>query len=63
MNFLNFQDPQSKVVQQLLNQLVYTCLLQLTKFHFTCGEKKIWQNIKNSQNIMTMVVVLFFSNI
>ena len=24
--------------------------------HFTCGEKKIWQNITKSQNIMKMIV-------
>ena len=23
---------------------------------FTCGERKIWSNIKNSQNIETMIV-------
>ena len=24
---------------------------------FTCGERKMWQNIKKSQNIMRMIVV------
>ena len=24
--------------------------------HFTCGERKIWQSIKKSQNIMKMIV-------
>ena len=25
-------------------------------FCFTCGERKIWSNIKKSQNIMSMIV-------
>ena len=30
--------------------------------HFTCGEKKNWQDIKNCQNIMTIVAGLFNSS-
>ena len=30
--------------------------LLIIKHRFTCGEKKIWQNIKKSQNIMTRIV-------
>ena len=25
--------------------------------HFTCGERKIWQNIEKPQNIMKLIVV------
>ena len=32
-------------------------LLLIIRIRFTCGERKIWQNIKNSQNIMTIVVI------
>ena len=26
---------------------------------FTCGEKKIWQNIEKSQNIMKLIVAMY----
>ena len=29
---------------------------------FTCGEKKSWQNIKKSQNIMKMIVGPYVSS-
>ena len=32
------------------------CLLLVITLRFTCGEKKIWYNIKVSQNIMKMIV-------
>ena len=32
------------------------CFLLIITFHFTCGKRKIWSNIKKSQNIMTMIV-------
>ena len=34
-----------------------SCLLLIIMIRFTCGERKIWQNIKKSQNIMTKIVV------
>ena len=27
---------------------------------FTCGEKKIWYDIKKSQNIMSIIVLVLF---
>ena len=33
------------------------CLLLRIRLYFTCGIKKIWSNIKKSQNIMTMILV------
>ena len=32
------------------------CLLLIVTIHFTCGERRIWENIKKSQNIMTKIV-------
>ena len=34
-----------------------SCLLLIILICFTCAEKKIWWNIKNSQNIMVRIVV------
>ena len=31
-------------------------LFLIITLRFTCGERKIWSNIENSQNIMTMIV-------
>ena len=31
------------------------CLLLIIMFLFTCGERKIWQNIKKSHNIISMI--------
>ena len=39
-----------------MRQLVYTNLLQIITFRFTCGERKIRSTIKKSQNIMKMIV-------
>ena len=36
--------------------LFIPCLLLIITLRFTCGERKIWSNIKKSQNIMTMIV-------
>ena len=36
------------------------CFLLIITFCFTCGEKKIWSNIKKPQNIMTMIVYVIF---
>ena len=36
--------------------LLIPCLLLIITLRFTCGERKIWSNIKKSQNIMTMIV-------
>ena len=33
------------------------CVLLILTLRFTCGEKKIWQSNKSSQNIMSMVVL------
>ena len=38
---------------KILRQLVKVIIAHL----FTCGEKKIWQNIKKFQNIMKLVVI------
>ena len=35
------------------------CLQVIITYRFTCGERKICQNIKKSQNIMKVVVGLF----
>ena len=32
------------------------CLLLVITLHFTCGKRQIWQIIKKSQNIITMIV-------
>ena len=45
--------------RQLVRQLIYTSLLQIITFHFTCGERKICSTIKKSQNIMNLIVVQF----
>ena len=39
-----------------MRQCVYTSLLLIIRVCFTCGERKIWSNIRNPQNIMTMVI-------
>ena len=44
------------VIKLLVRQLVYTSLLLITTFRFTCGERNIRSTIKKSQNIMNMVV-------
>ena len=41
-----------------MRQLVIPRLLLIIMLRFTCGEKKIWQSIKNSQNIMSMMCKL-----
>ena len=40
--------------------LVMSCSVIMTALRFTCGEKKIWSNIKHSQNIMAMIFCNFF---
>ena len=37
-------------------KLYVTCLLLIFTIPFTCGERKIWYNIKKSQYIMTNIV-------
>ena len=37
----------------------YTPLLLIIALRFNCGERKIWQNIKKSQNIISMIVWKF----
>ena len=37
-------------------QLVYTSLIPIITFRFTCGERKICSTIKKSQNIMDIIV-------
>ena len=39
-----------------MRQLVYTMFISNNLHSFTCGERKIWQNIKEPQNIMKMIV-------
>ena len=55
MKFWHFPDissfPKSKVVRQLMRQLVY--IMFITNNH---ASFKIWQIIKKSQNIMSMIV-------
>ena len=48
-----------KVVRQLVRQLVYTSLLPIITLRFTFGERKIRSAIKNSQNIISMIVIIF----
>ena len=38
-----------------MRQLVYTSLLLIITFRFACGERKISQTIKNSQNKISMI--------
>ena len=38
-----------------------SCSLQTITLRLTCGERKIWSNIKKSQNIMTIIAVYVFS--
>ena len=45
-----------KILQVLVAQLVYTMFAH----RFTCGERKIWQNIEKPQNIMKLIVVYCF---
>ena len=33
-----------------------SCLQLIIAHRFTCGERKIWQNIEKSQNIMKLIV-------
>ena len=40
-----------------MRQVVHNGLLLINRLCYTCGERKIWQNNKDCQNIMTMVVV------
>ena len=50
-------------MQQVLRQLVYTMFISNNHASFDCGERKIWSNIKTSQNVVTMIVckvLLFF---
>ena len=46
----------SYIVWQLVMQLIYTMLITNNYTFLTCGEKKIWSNIKKSQNVMIMNV-------
>ena len=39
-----------------MRQHEYTMLILIVMLQFTCGERKIWQIIKKSQKIMTMIV-------
>ena len=41
-----------------MRQLVYTMFITNITLPFTCGEKKIWLGMKQSQNIMSMIVVI-----
>ena len=47
-----------KVVRQLVRQLVYTSLLPIITLRFTFGERKIRSAIKNSENIIDMIVII-----
>ena len=38
----------------------WTCLLLIIALRYTCGERKIWSNIKKYQNIMKMIVLKIF---
>ena len=55
--------PKSRVVLQLVRQLIYTMfitiLLLIITILFTFGDKKISWNIKKSRNIMTRIVVTY----
>ena len=44
---------------ELVRQLAYSILLLIIRTRFTCGERKIWESIKNSLNIMTIFVDIF----
>ena len=54
---INSFDPKTYIVWQLVCQCLHTSLLLIIRLRFTCGERKIWGNIKKSQNIMTIIVV------
>ena len=55
--FLISLDPKSYVAWKIVRQLVYTGLLLIITFRFTCDERKICLTFKKSQNIMNMIVV------
>ena len=59
---INSLDPKTYIVWQLVCQCLHTSLLLIIRLSSTCGERKIWGNIKKSQNIATIIVVycLFF---
>ena len=52
-----------KSIGNLWGSLYTPCLLLITSLCFTCGERKIWTNIKTCQNFMTMTAwkIVFFS--
>ena len=68
-NYMRFWDYFDIFLRHLAihDLLVYTSLLLIIRLRFTCSERKIWQNIKNSQNIMTMIVAtkqeVFFTKV
>ena len=43
-----------------MSQSLYINLLLITMLHFTCGERNICSTIKESQNIINMIVVIDF---
>ena len=45
-----------KSLSNLWDNSYIPCLLLIIALSFTCGEKKVWQNIKRCQNIMKMIV-------
>ena len=38
-----------------MNNLYIPCLQVIIANRFTCGERKIWQNIEKSQNVMKLI--------
>ena len=53
MIFPNFL--RSQVLSRLATRKA-TCIVKNNHPRFTCGEKKIWENIKKSENIVIMIV-------
>ena len=43
-------------MRQLVRKLVHTSLLQIATIRFTCRERKICSTVKNSEDVMSMVV-------
>ena len=48
-----------KSLDNFWGNLYIPCFLLIIAFRFTCGERKIWQNIKKSQNITKLLSTKF----
>ena len=57
MRFWDFPEILSlKLFGNSWSNLHIPCLLLVITLHFTCGKRQIWQIIKKSQNVITMIV-------